>query len=183
MYELVVNVSDLYRGGATAEIRREIHSRGPLTEVPELTGEFSATIRAMKGDGDVIVLGTLQADITLECRRCLAAHRLDAAIPLEGRFINGASPEADPEGERFDPEAFILDEAGNIDLTDLVRQTVISWIPPDPLCSDNCLGLCPVCGNNLNERDCGCKEDFTDHRWEPLREIMARMGPATDRKR
>jgi len=45
---------------------------------------------------------------------------------------------------------------------------VILSIPLKPVCDEQCKGLCPVCGENKNERDCGCVEKQTDPRWQSL---------------
>jgi len=50
----------------------------------------------------------------------------------------------------------------------LVAEQVLLQRPTHPLCREDCRGLCPRCGQNLNEGDCGCAEREVDPRWAPL---------------
>jgi len=53
---------------------------------------------------------------------------------------------------------FPLDKTTSvIDITDDIREAIMLDYPIKPLCKPGCLGLCPVCGTNLNEKKCGCK--------------------------
>jgi uncharacterized protein len=53
-----------------------------------------------------------------------------------------------------------------------IREAIILELPLKPLCSETCLGLCPMCGTNLNESECECTPDKTDERWESLRQLF-----------
>jgi DUF177 domain-containing protein len=59
-----------------------------------------------------------------------------------------------------------------VDLTETVRQAFMLEIPLKPICSENCRGLCPSCGVNLNEETCGCSGDEIDERWEGLKDLL-----------
>jgi uncharacterized protein len=53
-----------------------------------------------------------------------------------------------------------------------VREQVLLQIPPSPLCAEQCQGLCPKCGKDLNEGDCGCDRTVVDPRWAALKGIQ-----------
>jgi uncharacterized protein len=78
----------------------------------------------------------------------------------------------DGEGddEREDLEYSVYD-GEEIDLTPFIREQMLLALPTRPLCSDDCRGLCPRCGANRNERDCGCREDMFDPRLSVLRSL------------
>ena len=59
-----------------------------------------------------------------------------------------------------------------IDMADDVRQTVLLSVPLKNVCRDECRGLCPLCGRNLNEGTCDCKETPVDGRWDKLKELQ-----------
>jgi uncharacterized protein len=59
-------------------------------------------------------------------------------------------------------------------LTPLIREQMILALPTRPLCQEDCRGLCPRCGANLNERDCGCNLETGDARLAVLRSIKVR---------
>ncbi len=53
----------------------------------------------------------------------------------------------------------MLFQENMLDLTELLRQNILLSMPIKPLCSDECKGLCPTCGRNLNEGPCNCPSD------------------------
>ena len=65
----------------------------------------------------------------------------------------------------------ILIEDESIDLTEVLQDHVIMSLPVRPLCRDNCSGLCPHCGANRNEGDCGCEEPVFDTRFAALKDL------------
>jgi uncharacterized protein len=58
------------------------------------------------------------------------------------------------------------------DITTRVREAILLELPYKPLCENDCKGLCSMCGENLNETDCGCTQDKTDERWDTLRQLF-----------
>jgi uncharacterized protein len=60
-------------------------------------------------------------------------------------------------------------------LEPVVRDAVILAMPLNPLHAPDCKGLCPVCGGDLNEVDCGHRVERSDLRWEPLAELKKKL--------
>ena len=58
-----------------------------------------------------------------------------------------------------------------VDMTDQIRQVLALAMPMKPICSEDCRGLCPQCGANLNEETCDCRSDEIDERWEGLKDL------------
>lgn len=77
---------------------------------------------------------------------------------------------------RYDPSEVQVISAGLnvVDITEDVRQTILLSVPLKILCREDCKGLCPICGRNLNEGRCGCTNTMTDSRWEKLRELRGK---------
>ena len=120
------------------------------------------------GRGGARIVGRLSATLRLECRRCLD----DVPWPMEVAFdfrFDPAVREWEEEGGVFalDPNAAALD------LTRPLREEWLLAMPQYVVCRDDCRGLCPVCGADLNEFDCGCTLDRADPRWDALREMVA----------
>jgi uncharacterized protein len=65
----------------------------------------------------------------------------------------------------------ISPEANMIDLGEDVRQYTILALPPKMLCGDDCAGLCPSCGTNLNKKTCQCQKEEVDSRWSGLQKL------------
>jgi len=58
-----------------------------------------------------------------------------------------------------------------IDLGEVIREQLYLAMPMKPLCREDCLGLCPVCGSNKNRETCECRPQWVDPRLEPLRKL------------
>jgi len=68
---------------------------------------------------------------------------------------------------------FVADPSSDsFQIDDLVRETIILALPLKPLCSEDCKGLCPVCGTDLNKSQCNCIKKETDPRWEKLKGLL-----------
>ena len=96
----------------------------------------------------------------------------DAMIAELTALILEATEKVASEG--FDPET--VDEEGysgkEIDLQPAVREQILLSVPPPPLCREDCKGLCPQCGKDLNEGECGCDRTVLDPRWAALKGIQ-----------
>jgi DUF177 domain-containing protein len=63
-----------------------------------------------------------------------------------------------------------------VDLTPLIREQTLLALPTRPLCREDCRGLCPRCGANLNQGDCGCPTEAGDPRLSVLRSLTVRRS-------
>jgi len=112
--------------------------------------------------------GKVTASFNTSCHRCLEP----VEQPLEGEFdvvvrVAGAGVEVDDTDETGE---FITLAAGEheVDFTDVIHENVVVNVPMLIVCDDDCRGLCPQCGTNLNRASCSC-EQTTDARWDALR--------------
>jgi uncharacterized protein len=94
-------------------------------------------------------------------------------LNMTGSGDDGGADDDDDTGEEVGGDdlttAFYRDD--QIDLLQLVREQLYLLLPMKPLHSDNCKGLCPNCGTNLNETTCECKIEWEDPRLAPLRKL------------
>ena len=77
--------------------------------------------------------------------------------------------------DRDEPEASAMSECV-LDVTELARQQLIVNIPMASVCRPDCRGMCPQCGQNLNDAPCGCPSPPADSRWGRLQDFL--RGPA-----
>ncbi|MGI6221171.1 MAG: YceD family protein [Coriobacteriales bacterium] len=104
--------------------------------------------------GDAIVAtGTASATVIGQCARCLEPASEFVESDVEGYFT--LFENSDVEGME-DDEYELISESGEIDLADSIRSAVVVEMPPTFLCREDCKGLCPSCGCNLNEEQCDC---------------------------
>ena len=111
--------------------------------------------------------GVGEAILTLHCDRCL--KQVDVTVPVDFTY-EICSPETDmtedDKEEQFYVQGYRLD-------TDLLldNEILILW-PMKVLCHESCKGICPVCGRNRNDGDCGCDTFVPDPRMAKLRDIL-----------
>lgn len=127
-------------------------------------------LTAQASGKDYHMSGELFVPMVLECSRCLEPFRLPLFLPL-GWFVRRVEA-LTSEDELPDGEFEILPETQELDFTGRVRETIIFNLPAKPLCRSDCRGLCPVCGQNLNNRECACRREAADPRWDGLRRLM-----------
>ena len=128
-----------------------------------VTGRLSAA-----GGGRFYWHGRLSGDVTLPCRRCLADATVHVQDEAHVIFAEAGSDESE------DPDVFVLDERSNqIDLRPVVREQWMLIVPSFAECRGDCKGLCPTCGNDLNEGPCDCPQ-LRDSRWDALRRVQTK---------
>lgn len=118
-------------------------------------GPVRGRLRLDRTGDRVTVHGTVSATARLECVRCL--ERFDAVleVPLDvfaDRTGTGRHPEDEEVLERDHEMAF--HDGRNLDLRDFAREALLLEVPITPRCREDCRGLCPQCGANLNEGSC-----------------------------
>ena len=119
--------------------------------------------------------GRVQTRAELSCSRCLEPFTIpvDAAFDLryQPRALN--TGEGDREIQEDDlTTAFYEDD--EIDLGQLMREQFYLALPMKPLCGEECRGLCPVCGTNLNRATCSCRHTWEDPRLAGLKAFTTR---------
>lgn len=112
------------------------------------------------GDG-IVVRGSVSGRWRAACSRCLAPVERDFGVRLDELF----------EREPLEGETYRIAEE-HLDLEPAVRDGVLVELPVAPHCRDDCRGLCPHCGADLNTVRCRCATDEHDPRWDALRELQ-----------
>ena len=118
------------------------------------------------------LVGTVKTQLELPCSRCLEPFRYPIDLPFDLRFLPAS--EMATEDEREVPEedlgtSYYRDD--KIDLNELLREQFYLALPMKPLCRDDCRGLCPQCGINLNTGRCDCAPVWEDPRLAPLKAL------------
>ena len=119
--------------------------------------------------------GSVKTTLQLPCSRCLEPFTL----PVDASFDLRYQPHSENKGDEDEVEieeddlttAFYENE--EIDLGHLMHEQFYLSLPMKPLCRDECRGLCPVCGTNLNRGTCDCKREWDDPRLAGLRKLKA----------
>jgi uncharacterized protein len=119
------------------------------------------------------VVGKVRTTIELVCGRCLEPFRAPVDEAFDVLFLphTGAPSEDEKKVEDDDlTTAFYRDHV--IDLGQLLQEQFYLAVPMKPLCREDCRGLCPLCGNNLNSGTCACADSWEDPRLAALRALL-----------
>lgn len=139
-------------------------------EAVHVEGRFSSA-----GNGRFYFSGRFSGAVKLECRKCLTEVTRD--VSEEAHFL--FAPTDDPTTED-DPDVFTYDPgAHQIDVKPAVREGWLLSVPAFAECREDCKGLCPTCGADLNDGPCECEPVTTDARWESLRQSTHSTSGAT----
>jgi len=154
-----------------------------LAEVPPSEGVVIDP--AIKGDLDLIktgdnfaLTGVIHAVMRLHCARCVKEFTTRTKVEMD-LVVRQRTPETRPDDDALQTEASeILVEGPEVDLAEIVYQEILLEVPMQPLCSESCPGLCPLCGALKGSDECKCPgETAADPRWEALARLRQKMPP------
>ena len=133
-------------------------------------------IRVVRIDRGIWVTGSIDTNIVLECGRSAEIVDLMVSLQLDEEYeqsvdINTGKALKVWNNLEIKEGKFTLDSNHTLDLNEAIRQYAIINTPLKPLCCKNCLGLCFICGTNLNKWKCDCSVPG-DPRWELLRGLL-----------
>ena len=123
--------------------------------------------------GEIRVKGHLKVRVEADCDRCLepAEYPIDSDFELYYRPVEGGLGEE----KVIDPDEAEMGfyEADGIELNDVLREFVLLSLPMQRVCRESCKGICPVCGRNRNQVECGCQAESQDDRWAALKQLKS----------
>ena len=156
-----------------------------FTEQPsvlELEAEFSEVavrVDAEKTPSEVFFRAVVTADRRCICDRCL----MEFIKPVSASYVVHYVTD-DANAAAFDPAEtqVVSPSLPAITIDEDVRQTLQVAVPLKLLCEEQCKGLCPRCGKNLNEGPCSCEPDDPDSRWEALEQLKRHIADPDNEK-
>ena len=133
----------------------------PVTELAEMQPytDFAAPV-GIKGKvtnrAGVVTLGvTVTALLSQCCDRCLKAFEREYVHDFSHTLVTSLANESDEDDSGF--EDYVVCPDNKLDIGELALTDLMLEMPTKILCKEDCLGLCPVCGKDLNEGECGCE--------------------------
>lgn len=137
-------------------------------------------VREHRGARDVVndirFVGKLATQVELRCARCLELVRREVASSFD-LLYRPLGVDAGPH-ERSVGDADLeigYYEGEGLELEDVLKEQVLLAVPIKAVCRDDCRGLCPHCGRNLNAESCTCAQDAPDARWSALKDIRDKL--------
>lgn len=167
------NVSGLLQEPTGATRQYQVDS--PLEIPGQAAEQVQGSLEFLRTPAGVLVRAHLTLVEPEACSRCLSPLDELVEVNFEEEFqvvIDPRNGHVVPREER-DPDAFLIDERHTLDLNEAVRQYREVSLLMKPLCRPDCRGLCPVCGADLNEGDCGHDKAPIDNRWAGLEALKS----------
>ena len=166
-----VKVSEIPEEGLRLSVREDPAALDLTMPGGRFLEPISVDVFLVKAEKAVLATGRIMAPVAFECVRCLREFPASLDIPLSTQFV---PPPQLPSGEHPMPpdeaeDYYYRDDV--IVLDDLVREEVLLAVPFNPQCRAECLGLCPLCGQDLNRGRCACAPP-PDPRWAVLRQHL-----------
>jgi uncharacterized protein len=158
------------------DLGEEVRQRSPLSAEgrADLVEEHHGKHKIVQ---DIRVKGKSETSLEVACARCLdpVTQQVERSFDLLYRPLGTDS--GHEELSVTDAEAEIGYYQGErLLLEDTLREQVLLALPLKTICRDDCKGLCPHCGKNLNENQCSCVDDVEDPRWSALKEIRTKLN-------
>ena len=163
----------------------EMHVEKPVDVFPVLarmqadgeclfTGPVTADITVEREFDHLKATGRVQVPMTLSCCRCLAAYpsAIDSTFRIIFRKETARHTEVEDETELCDDDLIASTYSGDeIDLAHEIEEQVAMEIPLKPLCDEECKGLCPACGTDLNTSSCSCTREPVNLKFSALKDF------------
>jgi uncharacterized protein len=155
----------------------DIDYDGKITQASPLHAEGTAQLLS-HSLGEIRVEGNLAVTVNAPCDRCLETAEVGIRKSFDLVYMpaeeqkSGGEAEVDEKGVEIG-----YYEGSGLELNDALREVVLLALPMQMVCSETCKGICPACGQNRNQQDCGCHPVPLDDRWSKLRDFKAESGP------
>jgi uncharacterized protein len=157
-----INARELLRQpGLQKHVELELPPTDLGVDDVRIIGDVAIDLTATSAVDSIAVHGTLVMPWRSQCRRCLTEADGIARVVVDEVY-------QDPNRETVALDDAFPIEGDQIDLVPAVREYLLLELPDDVLCRDDCAGICPVCGTDLNTGGCNCDTTVRDERWAAL---------------
>lgn len=138
-------------------------------------GDVAVDVHLAKTGDEVFASGSAAVTVTMQCGRCLAEfeHRIEAVV--EAPFFPRLPKEGKTDEEEEDEGDINYHDGETVDVFPVLHDQLILALPLKPLCREDCKGLCPRCGEDLNVKECGCPKGSPGSPFEELKKLKERL--------
>ena len=167
---MLINVSGLLKSSLGS---KRNYTVSDTVNISGSDSPVQGEVLLVRTDRGILVNAKLHTEVEITCNRCLSLFSSPLTLGIEEEYFpivdvdSGGSLSLPDE-----PGCFAIDEHHDIDLTEAVRQYALLAMPMKALCREDCKGLCPTCGHNLNQGPCDCLSREVDPRWSKLSELL-----------
>jgi uncharacterized protein len=141
----------------------------------ECTSNVKGNIKLSNTGNLLLIEGQISTDMKFPCSRCLIDFSMLVEAPIEEQFrvervIDAATVLPMEEEDEAVEAALVTNNV--LDIDELIRQNLLLVLPIQPLCKEDCAGLCPTCGENLNVRQCSCPPGDVESPFRVLADLL-----------
>ena len=147
-----INVAQLLKEQVGSTRSYRIDNCMDEDSVDSVKGDLTLT----RTNRSILVAGILTATARGICNRCLDDARCTYSYKLEEEFFPMADISSGSVSPGESDDSNTVDNDNMLDLTEVIRQYTMLSVPTKLLCNQECAGLCPFCGHNLNQGKCQC---------------------------
>jgi len=160
-------IPDIPEEGLVVELEEKIGIEGFSVSSP-----VKAQLAVSKTAHEVMITGNLSVELEMECSRCLKGVRQAQDLPVSVVYHPAEEIGSEKHG-LHDAEMDLGFYTGeDLDLQELIREQILLSVQMKPLCSEDCKGICPKCGIDLNSGTCNCVQKEMDPRLEVLKKLL-----------
>ncbi len=173
MESMIFNVAQLMKAPVGTSLVNDFHEEDiQLDDDIEVVGPIDGHVRMRRTNQGLLVDGWVELTLELSCNRCLKTFEQPMHVNFEEQFYPTVDVITGLPLDPFDEdEIFPIDAHHEVDLTEAVRQNVLLALPMVTICQEDCKGLCPQCGQDLNLGSCECKPEM-DARLSVLKQLL-----------
>ena len=168
-----IRVSQELRQAVGTEFDLELRQRSLFLDDEVALTDVGGSAQLLRTDRGLLATVRALAHLQATCSRCLAPMKSLIEISFQEEFIPVVDPVSSAHITTAEAdESFVISADLMLDLGEPLRQYALMSSPSKPLCREDCAGLCPGCGANLNEGRCSCPPQ-SDERWGALAALNA----------
>ena len=137
-----------------------------------LSSPVKAHLELQKIGQEIIISGLITTVAEFQCSRCLKDFRNNMDIPMNVVYHPLKDMPLESHELKDDQMEMGFFTGNEIDIKDILTEQILLNVQMKPLCEENCKGLCPVCGTDLNVEKCSCTQKSIDPRLEVLKNLL-----------
>jgi len=170
---MLIDVSQVPPEGLNITLSEEVLDLGEPANTWDGPAAVRAEIHVGRSGQGLLISGSFSGGVSLVCSRCLELFHFHTEDRFHLYCEAGAKSPPEEEHELTDDELDVTYlEQGRINTDHLLRENILLSLPVQPLCCEECQGLCPRCGENLNRGTCNCSDAPLDPRLQALRKLL-----------
>ncbi len=160
-------IPEIPEEGLVVELEEKISIEGFSVSSP-----VKAQLSVNKIENEVMVTGNLAVELEMACSRCLKDVRQAQDLPVSVVYHPADEIGSEKHGLHDDEMDMGFYTGEELDVDELIREQILLSVQMKPLCKEDCKGLCPKCGIDLNTATCTCVQKEIDPRLEVLKKLL-----------